>query len=666
MINPINHFALTAWPSVHDEEALTALELQARTTAKVNECIEVINKQVDIITAELAKVPDLARDALDAAIKAGIISEQLNGELMDALRVNLSTLQKSIDATNARISSIVAGGTPTDGNTELIDARTPASGSAYTTLGTHVRAIETGEALSDAVRPGVIKTGRIMAGNLGGDMADRHIIRETVPMAGKWERKGYYDPDTLDYTEHSGYYVSAPIPCEYGDSYQIMSYVFGPNVYPAIVYDVGGRPLELLGEPGKSNWDGNYHSIQVSHPDAKYISFICGTGYVSQFLVQRYTVNPYPDTAAAMQGSGYVHMHARKRTDTVTDRAQIKAWFKLPEGRTGEEIYSIPVQLLDSTNVSDMTFRLFGAVSDSSYEMGLPETASGYTFSPFDAMRPRFTVPFETGAGAKITHVALFIDLLPLDGEQYMDAYIPPLHLDIEGVTEYIPERIPGTGYALHGNLDSDYLNIVRPGAIGSSTYGKKVLGIGDNLMSGNTLRKSDSWFNLAAGSHDMHHHNAAANGLPVAGADSMVTRTPAALAVMPDPDYCIIQGGANDKRLNVPVEEFQDGIRAIVEAVRTSAPRCKILLATNWHRTNSSNSLGKYDADYVAAMLEVSEELTIPCVNNYTDSLDLLNPVIAAWADEGIVSTGTANIHFSKEANKAIATRYILELEKL
>lgn len=666
MINPINHFALTAWPSVHDEEAMTALELQARTTAKVNECIEIINQQVDIITAELAKVPELASKALDTAIKDGAISEQLNGELMDALRANLATLQKSIDATNDRISSIVGGGTATDGNVELIDARKPASGSPYTTLGDHVRAIETGEGLSDAVRPGVVKTGRIMSGNLGGDFAHRHIMRETVPMAGRWTENGYYEPDTLNYTEHSLYYVSDPIPCAYGDSFFLSSYVFDPNVFPAVVFDAGGRALEVIGEPGKSNWDANAHTVQVSHPDAAAISFVCGTGYVTKFLAARLTVNPYPDIYAAMQGSGYLHMHAKKRTDTVTDRAQIKVWFELPEGRKADDVYSIPIQLLESYNVHGITFRLFGAVSASSYEVALPETASGYTYSPFDALRPRFTVPFETGAGEKITHVALFVDFLPVNGEEYMEAYLPPMHMEMEGVTDYVPDMIPGTGYALHGNLDTDYLNIVRAGVIGSNTHNRKVLGIGDSLMSGNTLRKSDSWFNLAAGSHDMGHHNAAANGLPVAGADSMVTRAPAALAVMPDPDYCIIQGGANDKRLNVPIEDFKNGIRAIVDAVIASSPMCKILLATNWHRTTSANSLGLYDADYVAAMLEVAEEIALPCINNYANGLDLLNPSISAWADEGIVSTGTANIHFSREANKAIATRYIRELEKL
>ena len=666
MINPINHFALTAWPSVHDEEAMTALELQARTTAKVNECIEIINKQMEIIAAELAKVPELATKALDVAIKDGTISDQLNGELMDALRANLDTLQKSIDATNARISSIVGGGTATDGNVELIDARKPANGSPYTTLGDHVRAIETGEGLADAVRPGVVKTGRIMSGNLGGDFSHRYIMRETVPMAGRWNANGYYDPDTLDYTEHSGYYVSGPIPCAYGDSFFISSYVFGPRVFPAVVFDAGGRALEVIGEPGKSNWDANSHSVQVSHPDAAAISFVCGTGYATKFLAARLTVNPYPDIYAAMQGSGYLHMHAKKRTDTVTDRAQIKVWFELPEGRKADDVYSIPIQLLESHNVQGITFRLFGAVSASSYEVVLPETASGYTYSPFDALRPRFSVPFETGSGEKITHVALFVDFLPVDGKEYMEAYIPPMYMEMEGVTDYVPDMIPGTGYALHGNLDTDYLNIVRAGVIGSNTHNRKVLGIGDSLMSGNTLRKSESWFNLAAGSHDMKHYNAAANGLPVAGADSMVTRTPAALAVMPDPDYCIIQGGANDKRLNVSIEEYKDGIMSIVAAVLASSPRCKILLATNWHRTTSANSLGLYDYDYVAAMLEVSEELALPCINNYANGLDLLNPAIAAWADEGIVSAGTANIHFSREANKAIATRYIRELEKL
>ena len=43
-IEPINHYSLTNPASVYDEEALTALELSARTASKCNEVIENLNK----------------------------------------------------------------------------------------------------------------------------------------------------------------------------------------------------------------------------------------------------------------------------------------------------------------------------------------------------------------------------------------------------------------------------------------------------------------------------------------------------------------------------------------------------------------------------------------------------------------------------------------------
>lgn len=43
MINPINHYALENHPTIYDEESLTALELVARTTHKLNEVIKEVN-----------------------------------------------------------------------------------------------------------------------------------------------------------------------------------------------------------------------------------------------------------------------------------------------------------------------------------------------------------------------------------------------------------------------------------------------------------------------------------------------------------------------------------------------------------------------------------------------------------------------------------------------
>ena len=43
-LNKINHYSMNNPASVYDEEALTALELSARTAKKVNDCVEAYNK----------------------------------------------------------------------------------------------------------------------------------------------------------------------------------------------------------------------------------------------------------------------------------------------------------------------------------------------------------------------------------------------------------------------------------------------------------------------------------------------------------------------------------------------------------------------------------------------------------------------------------------------
>lgn len=53
-IKPINHYSLTNSASIYDEEALTALELSARTAAKCNEVIENLNKNQQL-QQELSK-----------------------------------------------------------------------------------------------------------------------------------------------------------------------------------------------------------------------------------------------------------------------------------------------------------------------------------------------------------------------------------------------------------------------------------------------------------------------------------------------------------------------------------------------------------------------------------------------------------------------------------
>lgn len=75
MINPIKHYSLENTASVYDEEALTALELTARTAAKVNEAVELVNEnEKEVANAKeymTTNLPDFAADEIDKLYKSG-------------------------------------------------------------------------------------------------------------------------------------------------------------------------------------------------------------------------------------------------------------------------------------------------------------------------------------------------------------------------------------------------------------------------------------------------------------------------------------------------------------------------------------------------------------------------------------------------------------------
>lgn len=633
MINPLRHFSLTHHKTVYDEEALSSLELMGRIGAKVNELINNVNEVNELV----ANLPDEVDRALSQEINSGNIAAIVGPAVLNELGTALSDL-------NTRISRIVASSG--DDNTEVVDMRTGPSGS-YDTAGDHLRAIATGAGFRDAVRPGTVNHGRIMAGMLGGDLAEDHTRLMAQPMAGKWGSSGYFDKPTLAMIAHSGYSVTDLIPCKYGDTFVLKSYLFGPRVYPAAVLNAAGKMLEVIGTPGRSSWDVIEDSVMVTHPEAAYIRFVCGVGYESQFRAYRVAPNPETDPAAAMASKGYIHMIAKQRTDTITDRAQIKVWFKRPDKTTP---YNIPLRLYKWANLKGYTFRVFGANEVGAYNQQLTESASGYTFDPDKGIEVNVG---HTQVDA-YPYICLFIDLLPVDGEQPMDVYLPQVAIDGD---------IWGVGYALHGSLASDQLRVVHPAALGSPLYQKKLLGVGDSLMRGNTLPVSMSWFNLSAGRYDMEFHNAAVNGQSVA---QMSEAIDSVLAAFPQPDYFMLNGGANDLRLSVDLATFREAIINIITKVRANNPRVKILALTNWERSGYTNDLGLIESDYVEAMLEVCEALNVVCLNNYADSLNMKDAATQSWADEGVVSGGEPNLHFSEAANIHLMPRICAALESL
>lgn len=162
MIKPLNHhYSMESPASIYDEEAMTALELAGRTTAKVNEVVKSQNELVAgmdaRVNAEVEK--HLANGDFDRAIdhyvggmeqKMADLETTVENELETTKKdiatqtqvelANLETqLQGDIDTVSSQVANIVANASGTENNAELIDIRTGADAVNYSSAGEAVR-----------------------------------------------------------------------------------------------------------------------------------------------------------------------------------------------------------------------------------------------------------------------------------------------------------------------------------------------------------------------------------------------------------------------------------------------------------------------------------------------------------------------------------------------
>ena len=211
-----------------------------------------------------------------------------------------------------------------------------------------------------------------------------------------------------------------------------------------------------------------------------------------------------------------------------------------------------------------------------------------------------------------------------------------------------------------------------------SNLDGKTLVVIGDSLIYGNKLGNEATWPNKLAKKHGMTVFNHGINGNTLAKQDREVKHDPMCVryASMEDgADYVVVLGGANDKRLDVPIGEndsddiytFKGALNTIILGITAKYPKAKFLFLTNYDRWPSKNALGISDIDYVEAMKEICARWAMPCFDNYHCSgISFRNPAQLAWADEGVTLGLAPNHHFSDEAYDYLLTRYESLLESL
>ena len=160
-LKPLNHhYSFENPASVYDEEALTALELAGRTTAKVNETVQAFNEletQTNEHLENQDKTIDQRMDSQDnrittmndvtmpAKVKSEFQRNLDNGTFEDMVDTYAGNLESRV---NNLLSSIPEGGTTMDA--EVIDLRIASNNDSYTTAGASIRTLST--SLHDKVK----------------------------------------------------------------------------------------------------------------------------------------------------------------------------------------------------------------------------------------------------------------------------------------------------------------------------------------------------------------------------------------------------------------------------------------------------------------------------------------------------------------------------------
>lgn len=125
-----HHYSMTSPASAYDEEALTTLELAARTTGKINEVVEQTNRTTEKVNEWDERLPNditaAATKQVDAYLKNGTFDK---------------AIEKYAGNVNARVDQLFAnvpeGSTAMDA--EIIDARLGGNGVTYDSLGEATR-----------------------------------------------------------------------------------------------------------------------------------------------------------------------------------------------------------------------------------------------------------------------------------------------------------------------------------------------------------------------------------------------------------------------------------------------------------------------------------------------------------------------------------------------
>lgn len=226
-LNPLNtHYSFTAAGSIHDEEAMTALELAGKTAAKVNEAIQAFNtheqKTQEHLLQQDLDISNLKYKTLPLHVQTEILRQINNGNFDLAISQYAGQLEARIDNL---LGKIPEGGTTSAMDAEIIDARLGADATQYRTLGEAIRTTST---------VAQIKT----QGTLD-------FIVEKIDDAEKQVTNGYYKKNG-EFQDYSGS-RSIKISVKPGEVY-VYDIMYGYDVVDAVIIDSDGKVIRYYNE----------------------------------------------------------------------------------------------------------------------------------------------------------------------------------------------------------------------------------------------------------------------------------------------------------------------------------------------------------------------------------------------------------------------------------
>ena len=617
MLNPLNHhYAMENPASVYDEEALTALELAGRTTAKVNETVNAFNdletetnkhleNQDKTIETRLgsqdAAIKKMNDETMPAKVTAEVQRKIDSGEFDSAINVYASDLESRVDNL---LGKVVEGSTT--GDAELIDARVDHTGKTHANVGEAIRSVT--EFMSNITLEHFNRTiGCVPIAETG--YGYRAITNTTTGAT--------YEQPSTDFR----YVRSAKTPCKPGDVFLYYGKT-GSNAPSAFFYE-------------GNVYTGGY---VISEVNTRY--------YNNEHTYFGYAEITIPD------GCNYV---------VFQSIANQSLW-------NGDPLFRC--QLIDKNTIKNRldvveqsVSGLIGRYVNTNYKPVAGVYQSGFYFSPESDSAPLHAVVtdkiscypgdvFKWVGVARGTVPAVFY----FNGDKCTGATTPPGNVTaIQNIEFTIPEgctHVVFQSFASSGKdvtlsvTHKDYKNLYQlneelesKATGGNVLYGKKYVACGDSFTEGIICEpftegpfagKRKNYPNIIGNRNGMEVVDLSVGGMTmcnVGGTRSNAFSNEKYKTIPLDADYIILKFGINDLNQSAPIGTATDTVtttycgawNTVLEYILTNMPYAKVGIII----TNGTS------VAYADATREMAKRWGIPYLDEYAgDNVPLLHRV--------------------------------------